>query len=112
MHKQLAMLQYADAAERRRATVEQSLGLERRVPMVGKAAETDARDARAAAGYWRTDYAAIAPQHDANGVDHRNRPGDPAAVAERRVPRQPGGEPTGSTPSAGSTTSSRATPRC
>jgi hypothetical protein len=36
--------------------------------MLGKAAETDARNVRAAAGYWRTDYAAIAPQHDANGV--------------------------------------------
>jgi hypothetical protein len=36
--------------------------------MLGKAAETDARGARASAGYWRTDYAAIAPQHDANGV--------------------------------------------
>ena len=38
------------------------------MPVLGKAAETDARDVRAAAGYWRTDYAAIAPQHDANGV--------------------------------------------
>ena len=46
----------------------QSIALERRVPMLGKAAETDARDVRATAGYWRTDYAAIAPQHDANGV--------------------------------------------
>jgi len=69
VHKQLATLQYADAqtvgAEVERS---QSLALERRVPMLGKAAETDARDVRAAAGYWRTDYAAIAPQHDANGV--------------------------------------------
>ena len=69
VHKQLAVLQYADA-QRSGAAVEQSqsLALERRVPMVGKAAETDARHARAAAGYWRTDYAAIAPQKDANGV--------------------------------------------
>ena len=64
-----------DAAVRRRAERRQRRSssrsrsaLERRVPMLGKAAETDARDVRAAAGYWRTDYAAIAPQHDANGV--------------------------------------------
>ena len=67
VHKQLATLHYADA-QSEGDEVEQSLGLERRVPVLGKAAETDARDARAAAGYWRTDYAAIAPQHDANGV--------------------------------------------
>src|SRR4249920_1890489 len=64
VHKQLATLQYADA-QRVGGDVErsQSLALERRVPMLGKAAETDARDVRAAAGYWRTDYAAIAPQY-------------------------------------------------
>ena len=67
VHKQLATLHYADAQSDGSA-VEQRLGLERRVPVLGKAAETDARNARAAAGYWRTDYAAIAPQHDANGV--------------------------------------------
>jgi len=67
VHKQLAMLHYADA-QSEGSEVEQALGLERRVPMLGKAAETDARGARASAGYWRTDYAAIAPQHDANGV--------------------------------------------
>src|SRR3954453_5641055 len=69
VHKQLATLQYADAQSMGSAMEQsQSLGLERRVPVLGKAAETDARDLRAAAGYWRTDYAAIAPQHDANGV--------------------------------------------
>jgi hypothetical protein len=67
VHKQLAMLHYADA-QTEGSEVEQALGLERRVPMLGKAAETDARGVRASAGYWRTDYAAIAPQHDANGV--------------------------------------------
>ena len=69
VHKELATLQYADA-QNDSAAVEQSqsIALERRVPVVGKAAETDARHTRAAAGYWRTDYAAIAPQHDANGV--------------------------------------------
>ena len=69
IHKQMATLQYADAQSAGSAVEQsQSLALERRVPMVGKAAETDARDTRAAAGYWRNDYAAIAPQHDANGV--------------------------------------------
>jgi hypothetical protein len=68
-HKQLAVLQYGDAQSLSAAIEQsQSLGLERRVPVVGKAADTDARNTRAAAGYWRTDYAAIAPQHDANGV--------------------------------------------
>jgi hypothetical protein len=67
VHKQLAMLHYADA-QNEGSEVEQALGLERRVPMLGKAAETDVRGARASAGYWRSDYAAIAPQHDANGV--------------------------------------------
>ena len=67
VHKELAMLHYADAQSDGSA-VEQALGLERRVPMLGKAAETDARGVRATAGYWRTDYGAIAPQHDANGV--------------------------------------------
>jgi hypothetical protein len=69
IHKQMATLQYADAQSAGSAVEQsQSLALERRVPMVGKAAETDARDTRAAAGYWRNDYAAIAPARDANGV--------------------------------------------
>jgi hypothetical protein len=75
VHKQLATLQYADAQSMGSAMEQsQSLALERRVPMLGKAAETDARDARAAAGYWRTDYAAIAPQKDANGVITETNP--------------------------------------
>ena len=67
VHKQLAMLRYADA-ESEGGEFEQSLGMERRVPMIGRAVEADARDVRAAAGYWRSDYAAVAPQKDANGV--------------------------------------------
>jgi hypothetical protein len=67
VHKQLAMLHYADA-EAQGGDVEESLGVERRVPVLGRAAESDVRDARANAGYWRSDYAAIAPQKDANGV--------------------------------------------
>ena len=73
MHKQLATLHY-DGAESEGLAVEQSLGLERRVPVVGRAEETDVRDTRAAAGYWRTDYAAIAPRRDANGVITETNP--------------------------------------
>jgi len=73
MHKQLETLHY-DGAESEGLAVEQSLGLERRVPVVGRAAEADVRDTRAAAGYWRTDYAAIAPRRDANGVITETNP--------------------------------------
>ena len=66
-HKQLATLHYA-AADAEGAQFEQWLGVKRRVPVLGRAAATDVRDVRAAAGYWRSDYAAIAPQHDANGL--------------------------------------------
>jgi hypothetical protein len=76
VHKQLATLQYADAQSSGSAVERsQSLALERRVPVLGRAAEADARDTRAAAGYWRTDYPAIAPQHDANGVVTETDPG-------------------------------------
>jgi hypothetical protein len=67
VHKQLAMLRYADASAEG-GEFEESLGLERRVPMVGAAVEADARDVRASAGYWRSDYAAVAPHKDANGL--------------------------------------------
>ena len=67
VHKELAMLHYANAASEG-DEFEQSLGLERRVPMMGRAVAADARDVRASAGYWKSDYASIAPQHDANGV--------------------------------------------
>jgi len=67
VHKQLAMLRYADAADEG-GSVEESLGLERRMPLVGRAAEADARDLRASAGYWQMDYSAVAPRKDANGV--------------------------------------------
>src|SRR5262245_66595177 len=66
VHKQLAMLHYADAADEG-GSVEQSLGFERRVPLVGHAVEADARDLRASAGYWPSDYAAVAPGQDPNG---------------------------------------------
>src|SRR5258708_10720766 len=73
VHKQLATLHYADA-EAQGDDVEQSLGVERRVPVIGRAAASDVRDARANAGYSRTDYAAIAPQKDANGVITETHP--------------------------------------
>ena len=68
------MLRYADAADEG-STVEESLGIERRVPLVGHAVESDARDVRASAGYWQTDYAAVAPRKDANGVVTETDPG-------------------------------------
>jgi hypothetical protein len=74
VHKQLAMLRYSDAADEG-GTVEESLGLERRVPVVGPAVVADARDVRASAGYWQTDYAAVAPRKDANGVVTETDPG-------------------------------------
>ena len=61
VHKQPAMLHYADAADEG-GSLEDSLGVERRVPVVGRLVETDARDLRAAAGYWQSDYAAVAPR--------------------------------------------------
>ncbi len=67
VHAQLATLQYA-AADTIGGDVEPTLALERRVPVLGPAAEADLRETRAAAGYWRADYAAIAPRRDANGV--------------------------------------------
>ena len=67
VHKELATLRYADASSEG-GELEESLGIERRVPMVGRFVDADARDVRAAAGYWRSDYTAVAPQKDANGV--------------------------------------------
>ena len=65
-HKRLATLQYSEAAAAS-DQVEQSSGLERRLPMVGPQSELEVRDLRAEARYWRTDYASLAPQRDAAG---------------------------------------------
>jgi hypothetical protein len=65
-HKQLATLQYNEAAAAG-DEVEQRLGLERRVPVLGPQADVDVRDLRAEAKYWRADYASLAPQRDAAG---------------------------------------------
>ena len=67
VHKQLATLHYA-AADSEGDEVEQALGVERRVPVLGGAAATDVRDVRAAARYWRSDYTAIVPQDGKNAV--------------------------------------------
>jgi hypothetical protein len=65
-HKQLATLQYSEAAAAS-DDVEQKIGLERRVPVFGARADVDVRDLRAEAKYWRADYASLAPQRDAAG---------------------------------------------
>jgi len=65
-HKQLATLQYSEAAIAS-DEIEQTIGLERRVPVVGPQAEAEVRDVRAEAKYWRSDYASLAPQRDAAG---------------------------------------------
>src|SRR5580765_4087282 len=65
-HKRLATLQYSEAASAS-DVVEQSIGLERRLPVVGPQSEFDVRDLRAEATYWRADYASLAPQRDAAG---------------------------------------------
>jgi hypothetical protein len=65
-HKRLATLQYSEAAAAS-DEVEQSIGLERRLPVVGPQTDLEVRDLRAEARYWRTDYAALAPQRDAAG---------------------------------------------
>jgi len=65
-HKRLATLQYSEAAAAS-DEVEQSIGLERRLPVVGPQSEFDVRDLRAEARYWRTDYASLSPQRDAAG---------------------------------------------
>src|SRR5262249_57552338 len=65
-HKRLATLQYSEAAAAS-DEVEQSSGLERRLPVGGPQSELEVRDLRAEARYWRTDYASLAPQRDAAG---------------------------------------------
>jgi hypothetical protein len=67
VHAQLATLQYTAAATSGE-DVDQLLTFERRVPVVGPAASTDLRDTRASAAYWRSDYPAIAPNKDSNGL--------------------------------------------
>src|SRR5438093_13200422 len=65
VHKQLATLRYADA-DTEGDEVEQSLGVERRVPVLGPAAENDVRGARAPPGYSRADHRGLGPHRDGN----------------------------------------------
>jgi hypothetical protein len=48
--------------------VDATLGLARRLPGVGDAMETDMRDERAVAQYWRSEYTAVEPNRDASGA--------------------------------------------
>jgi hypothetical protein len=67
VHQQLATLQYA-AASRTGAEVEQSMDLERRVPVLGPQAVADVHDATTTAKYWQADFAGVTPHHDATGA--------------------------------------------
>lgn len=67
VHQQLATLQYA-AASNTGADVEQSMDLERRVPILGPRAAADVHDATTTAKYWQADFAGVTPQHDATGA--------------------------------------------
>jgi hypothetical protein len=66
-HKQLAVLEYADAGSESDAAVAEPPLVQR----VGNLAEPDARDAhqlRATADYWQGQYAALEPKRDAGGA--------------------------------------------
>jgi len=67
VHAQLARLQYA-AASTAGTDAEQSMDLERRVPIVGPQISTDVHDATTTAKYWQADFAGVTPQHDAAGA--------------------------------------------
>lgn len=67
VHKQLATLRFV-AAGAGSTDVEQALGFEQRLPVVGQEAASDVRDVRATSAYWRSDYPSIAPQKDAGGI--------------------------------------------
>jgi len=67
VHHELATLQY-DTATTDAEEVQGELGAARRVPQIGEQAESDVRDTRATASYWRGGYSDIQPQKDANGT--------------------------------------------
>jgi hypothetical protein len=73
VHQQLATLQY-NAASTSGADVEQSMDLERRVPVVGRQAVADVHDATTTAKYWQGDLEGVAPQHDATGAVNESDP--------------------------------------
>jgi hypothetical protein len=66
VYTQLATLQYG-AADKASADVEQSMDLERRIPVVGREALGDLHGAATTSRYWQADYAGVQPQHDASG---------------------------------------------
>jgi len=66
VYTQLATLQYG-AADKSSASAEQSLDLERRIPVVGPEAVSDLHGAATTARYWQSDYTGVQPQHDASG---------------------------------------------
>jgi len=65
-HRQLSVLQYADASTDSDASANTS-PLVRRIANLGGADEGDARELHATADYWQTRYAALEPKHDATG---------------------------------------------
>jgi hypothetical protein len=67
VHQQLAVLQYVDAMNEGEE-IDTSLGMARRLPRVGDALANDARDERALALYWQSDYAGVAPKRDSSGM--------------------------------------------
>ncbi len=69
-HKRLALLQYQAAADATQETENNTMlmDLTRRIPVAGLDPEADVRDVRAAADYWRSNYAALAPKRDAGGM--------------------------------------------
>src|SRR5262245_11175078 len=67
VHQQLAVLQYADAMNEGEE-IDDSLGMARRLPRVGDRLANDARDERALALYWQSDYTAVEPKRDSSGM--------------------------------------------
>jgi hypothetical protein len=67
VHQQLAVLQYADAMNEGEE-IDDSLGMARRLPRVGDRLANDARDERALALYWQSDYSAVEPRRDSSGM--------------------------------------------
>src|SRR5262245_8442460 len=67
VHQQLAVLQYADAMNEGEE-IDVSLGMARRLPRVGDQLANDARDERALALYWQSDYTAVEPKRDSSGM--------------------------------------------
>jgi hypothetical protein len=66
-HKALATLQYTGASDATNE-VDRALSLGRRVQSLTGDPAADARDVRATAQYWRSDYGGLSPQKDATGT--------------------------------------------